>query len=197
MIDDNYIVTVDPAEEPVTLVETKNWLRVTTSADDTLITSLIVSARRFGEKFCNRIFVNTTFECYFSGLDSSNCEPLPFIQIRRAPLSSITSLETYDGGSYGATTDYLVKDVNGFSRLIFENGATFDDSGIVYPLKLTAVFGYGAAADVPDDIKTAIFSHVAFWYENRGDAVATGNLSMPLETKSIYTGKYRILNTYG
>lgn len=195
MIDDFYTVTTPPAEEPITLTEAKEHLRVNNSADDTLITALIETARQFGEKFCNRIFITTAFDCYFSGLDASSCEEYPWVQLRRAPLISLTAVEVFTGGAYAATTDYSLKDGNGFARLIFADGIEAD-VGQVYPLKASITAGYGAAADVPEDIKTALKSHIAFLYENRGDAVAQGKLSMPLETRAIYSGKYRILNTY-
>lgn len=193
MVDDLYEITSGPTSEPVTLSEAKSWLRVTHSADDTLITGLITASRQFGEKFCNRIFGVTTIECYFSGITYSQCENFGFVQVRRSPLNSITSLELYSGGAYAASTDYDLKNINGFPRLIFQNGIEVDDDSI-YPIKLTGNFGYST---VPEDLKTAVLSHIAFWYENRGDAVAEGKLSMPLETRSIYSGKYRILNSYG
>lgn len=195
MIDDYYEITSEPTEEPVTLTEVKNWLRVDHSADDTLITSLITSARKFGEKYCNRIFVNTSFDCYFSSLDSSSCELYSYIQIRRAPLVSISSLEAYSGGAYAASTDYFLKNTNGFSRVVFEYGLDYEYT-TAYPIKIGIVAGYGTASTVPEDIKTALKAHIAFMYENRGDVVAEGKLSMPFETKAIYSGKYRILNTF-
>jgi len=195
MIDDYYTVTSDPIEEPITLSEAKAWLRVTTTADDNLITDLIVAARQFGEKFCNRIFINTSIDCFFSALDSTNCELYPFVQVRRAPLISITDLSIYSGGSYAAFTDYTVKNSNGFSRLIFKNGIS-SDLDIDFPIRLQATFGYGDRSNLPDEIKTAVKAHVAFLYENRGDVAAGSNLSMPLETKLIYSRHYRILNNY-
>lgn len=198
MIFDTYDVTVNPSIEPVTLAEAKAFLKVTTSDDDNIINILISAARRHGEKYCNRVFVNTTIECFFSNLDTSNCEPFPFIHVRRAPLFSISSVELYDAGSYNATTDYLVKNNSGFPRLIFENGATFETFGVTYPIKATIVFGYGTlTTDIPEDIRTAILCHVNFLYENRGDVIAEGSLSMPLESKMIYKSHYRILNTFG
>lgn len=195
MIDDYYAINTPPAEEPITLSEAKEWCRVTTTDDDSLITSLISAVRIFGERYCNRIFVDTSIDCFFAGLDSSNQEPYSFVQVRRAPLSSITAVSSYISGIYTATTDYLLKQSTGFSRLIFKNSITAD-SDIEYPLKVEAVFGYGAAADVPEEIKTALKAHVAFLYENRGDVAASANLAMPLETKAIYLKHYRILNTF-
>lgn len=195
MIDDYYTVTAASSEEPITLDEAKDWCRVSTTDDDVLITSLITTARMFGENYCNRIFVDTTYDCFFSDLDTSNMETYSFIQLRRAPLSSITDVSVYSGGSYTTTTDYNLRQTNGYSRLIFANGIS-PDLYQIYPLRVQAVFGYGGAADVPEEIKTAVKQHVAYLYENRGDVVSEGTLPMPLETKLIYSRHYRILNTF-
>ena len=192
-------IEVVPSGDPVTLVEAKAWLRMRTTADDALITALITAATLFGEKFCNRVFVEREYFGFFDGLRRSNQEFYQFVMIRRAPLASIESVAVYSGGSYSAFTDYVLKETNGFSRLIFENCLVDGDpdANAVYPLKVGFKAGYGNVAAVPEDIKTAIKEHVSFLYENRGDAVAEGKLSMPLEVRSIYSGKYRILNTFG
>lgn len=195
MIDDLYTVSTPAAEEPITLAETKEWLRVSTTDDDALITALITAVRQLGEKYCNRIFVTTAIEAYFSDLNYSNQEAYGFVQVRRSPLISITTVSVYSSGSYTATTDYQLKNSSGFPRLIFENGIN-PDLDQIFPLKVEASFGYGAASVVPEEIKTALKMHVAFLYENRGDVVAQGNLHMPLETKGIYSRHYRILNTF-
>lgn len=199
MITDFYEVTISASEDPVTLVEAKAWLKVTTDVDNDLITALITAVTSFGEKFCNRLFVERELDCFFNGLDSSKCELFPFLQIRRAILLSVEDVSIFSDGSYVAFTDYKLREQHGFSRLIFQNGISDanPDSDAVYPIRVQIKAGYGAASVVPEDIKTALKAHINFLYENRGDAIAEGKLSMPLETKSIYSGKYRILNTYG
>lgn len=192
MLDDYYQVLSGPLAEPVTLAEAKSHLRITHNADDTLISSMITAARIFGQKYCNRIFTETSILCQFGGVDVSNFETYQFIQVRRCPLISINSLEIYTGGAYTVSTDYLLKDSNGFPRILFNNGIESDNDAI-YPIQITASFGYQT---VPEDLKAAVLCHVAFLYENRGDVAATYNVSMPHETKSIYSGKYRIINTF-
>ena len=199
MITDHYNVTVDPSDDPITTSEAKAWARIRTAADDVLVASLISSVTLFGEKFTNRVFITRTIEGFFSGLEASKFETVPFVTIRRSPLVAISAVEVFSGGSFVAFTDYQLKEMHGFSRVLFENGI-FDaspDLNVPYPLKITFTAGYGAAADVPSDIKTALKAHIAFMYENRGDAIAEGDLSMPLETKAIYKGKYQIINTFG
>lgn len=200
MIQDYYVINTIPATEPITLSEAKEHLRIesTETDNDSYITRLITTARKNGEKSCNRTFINTTWECYFCGLDTSNVESYPFIQIRKAPLSSISSVELNLDSTYTPTTDYIIKNTSAFPRLIFQNGAEYDDTGIIYPIKVTGVFGYSAIADgVPEDIRHAMLANIAYLYENRGDTISEGKIAMPLETKLIYKLHYRILNTFG
>ena len=199
MITDYYEVTVDPINDPISLSEAKDWLRVRSTADDALISALITTATIAGEKFTNRLFLSRTIAGYFSGLEASQFESVPFVTLRRAPLGAVSSVEIYSGGAYVAFTDYSVKNTQTFPRILFNNGIydAAPDSDATYPLRITFTAGYGTSADVPEPIKTALKAHLAFLYENRGDVVADGALGMPLETKAIYQGKYRILNTFG
>ena len=197
---DYYDITVVATEEPVTLTEAKTWVRRgAVTADDTLLTSLISAVTASDEKYCNRVFVTRTFEGFFDSLCASRYESVPFIQVRRAPIGAISSVEVMSSDSWTAFTDYILKETGGFPRILFPNGITdaSPDSDVAYPLKVTFTAGYGAASAVPEDIKTAIKAHIAFLYENRGDTISEGSLGMPLEAKAIYNGKYQIINTFG
>lgn len=195
---DRYVVVEEAASAPVTLAEAKAFCRIEVSDDDTIIDALISAATEQGELFTNRVFVERTIEGFFSGVCSSHAEPYYFIEIRRSPLITLSALEVYSGGAYAAFTDYVLRNDDRFSRVLFPNGLADAnlDSDAVYPFKITFTCGYGAAADVPDDIKQAVLAHINFLYENRGDVIADGKISMPLEAKAIYSGKYRIMNTF-
>ena len=53
-----------PVCEPVSLSDLKNFLRVTISDDDSLISSLAIAAREYCEEFCARRFINAgLLEC--------------------------------------------------------------------------------------------------------------------------------------
>jgi uncharacterized phiE125 gp8 family phage protein len=200
MVVDNYVVTVAPAETPVTLAEAKAFCRVDVdlTADDTLITALIDSVVATGEQYTNRCFVTRTIEGYYSGMCTSQLEQSYFLHVRRAPLIAISAVEYYSDDAYTAFTDFTLRQTHGFSRILFPSGVTdaVIDADAVYPWKVTFTAGYGAAADVPQDIKQALLAHVNFLYENRGDVIADGKIGMPLETVAIYRGKYRILDTF-
>lgn len=198
MINDRYVQISEPVENPVSLSEVKSWLRVRVDNDDTLIESLINTAVLFGEKYTGRLFANRVVQGYFGGLDASNMENTYFIQVRRSPLSALSAVEVYSDGSYQAFTDYKLRIMSSYSRILFPNGISDanPDTDEVFPIRVVFDAGYGTQEDVPADIKTALKAHISFMYENRGDVIAEGRLSMPLETRAIYDGKYVILDTF-
>jgi uncharacterized phiE125 gp8 family phage protein len=194
-MDDIYTVTTGPTEEPITLEETKLFLRVDGDDDDTLIQALIKAAISQGEKYTGRFFVQRTITGQFADVASSRCERYPFVELRRAPLVSITSFKVFTDGAFAdiPSDDYQLKDQSSYARILIVDGLTADD--VPYPLQVIFVAGYGEAKVVPDDIKTALKEHVAFMYENRGDVHAVGKETMPIQSKSLY-GKYKIINTF-
>lgn len=201
MVNDFYSVTVAAAKDPIGVKDAKDFMRIDAAIteDDVLIQGCITAAVLDGEAFTNRCFVSRTFLGKFSGLDISKFEPCPFVQVRRAPLVSITSVEVMvnDALSTVSTDDYDLKESSAFSRILFNDSGSLTVDPVPYPLEVVFIAGYGDPKDVPDDIKTALYQHVLYLYENRGDVQAEGKLTMPGVTKAIYSGNYRILNTFG
>lgn len=201
MGDDFYTVTTPATDQPIQLDETKEFLRIDAAIteDDALIQAYIKAAVIDGEKFTNRCFVTRTFLGKFSQLDTSNREAYPYVQIRRAPLVAIVTVEIMfnDVLTTVSSDDYELKDTSAFPRLLFVETGNLSVDKVPYPLEIAFTAGYGAAKDVPDDIKTALKMHVLFLYENRGDVDTEGKVTMPRVVQGIYSGGYRILNTYG
>jgi len=195
MINDYYEVTTPAATEPVTLIEAKAWCKKTTTDEDALITALIRAATVKAELFTNRVFVERTFTGFFSGLDCSNNDGV-YIELRRAPLTSVTSIKVMvDDVQDTVSTDvYDVQEESSFSRIIFSDTSNLDPDLIPYPYEVIFIAGYGAAAAVPDPIKTAIMEIVCNWHQNRGDC-GEGD-EIPGIAKGILS-EYRILNTFG
>jgi len=168
------------------------------ATDTALVTALIVAATIRLEKMTNRLFVERTITGKFDSVCSSIYEPLPYIEIKRSPLISVSSV-TANGVALVEGTDYYIKNKSSFSRILIESSidTNFNASlNMPYPIEVSFVAGYGAAANVPEDIKTAIQQLVLFWYENRGDVSTDAEQEMPFETKMIMKG-YRIVNAYG
>ena len=171
---DSLNVTTQPAVEPVTLAEAKLHLRIETAqtAEDDLITALIVAARRQAEQFTGLQVCTAT---YTWKLD---CFPA-VLWVPRPPLQSVTSI-TYlasDGVSTLLAASLYQVDVGGKEpprkgRII----PAYEEQWPVTRAVLnavTAVFvaGYGAAADVPSDFKAAIKLIVGDLYIKRENIV--------------------------
>ena len=192
-------ITSEPATEPITLVEAKAHLRVDFSDEDDYIDTLIISARKYCEAYCNRVFITQTWR------QNENEWNNP-IQLKVNPVVSVTSLKYYDTNESQQTiTDSSAnyqKDLNSDVAKIYE-GLTNAFPAIgstINPIEIITVCGYGAASDVPDDIKHAIKIMVSWMYENReGVNVPLNNqasdIPMPSAVKHLLT-RYRI-NVFG
>lgn len=80
-----------PVKEPVTLEEAKEQIRVTSSSEDTFITNLIASARISAELYCERVFINQTWQIFFDFL--GNVDSLPWWDgVRQGAINSFFPL---------------------------------------------------------------------------------------------------------
>lgn len=170
--------TVVPAAEPISRTEAKNHLRVDGSDDDDLIDGLIAAARDYCETVTRRQFVNATYELFVDGFPGEFRMPKP-------PLSSVTSItykDTDDSTQTLATSEYDVDTNRIVGRIVpaFEVLWPFTRNEI-NTVTVTFIAGYGAAAAVPDIIKSAIYLMLTDLYEHRsaGTEVTGGrNLSV-------------------
>jgi uncharacterized phiE125 gp8 family phage protein len=154
-----------PDEEPVTLQEARAHLRLESGEDDYL-TALIKTARRYCEAFQQRAYVTQTWDLYL------NSFPCGCIKVSLPPLQSVTFIKYKDCEGILQTLDpseYLVDVFSepGFIFFAYEKSwpATYPEANAV---QIRFVAGYGAAAEVPCEIKHAILLKVADLYEHRG-----------------------------
>ena len=163
----SYQIIVQPATEPITLVEAKAHLRVDFADDDTLITDLIIAARRYCEGHTNRVFITQTWR--------QNCDFFTNpIQLSVNPVISVTSLKYFDSANVQQTItdndDNYQKDLNSDVAAIYEglvNAFPAVSANKINPIEVITVCGYGAADDVPEDIKSAIKLMISWLYETR------------------------------
>lgn len=162
-------------DEPVTLQEMKDYLRLegfvdtdesTTeslsdfSFDDTLITNMIIAARRTAEDYCGISIVYHRWKDIVTNGAGD-------IEIRMGPVRGFVSMFEKDLTAVGADS----YDILGFNFMEIET--TFTEKRII-------IYDAGYE-DVPKMICLAIKQMVAHWYENRviGDApkLALSNLN--------------------
>mgnify|MGYP000365478232 CR=1 FL=1 len=80
-------ISSEPAVEPISLAEAKAHLRVDTSADDSLITSLIVAARKYFEERTRRSLITQSWKLTLDDF------PTEFT-LTRPPIQSVTSVKS-------------------------------------------------------------------------------------------------------
>ena len=179
-----------PSAEVVSTSDAKDWMRVSTSADDTIIAALSVAARRLCEEFTGRKFISQTWKLeidgapdasddeWWDGVKEGSIRDLSrtgdYIDLLLGPVSSITSVKYYDRDNTESTlssASYLLDGNSSPSRLCLNAGYSWPSSlRDRRSIAVTMVVGYGASASsVPEPIIVAIKSMIAFLYENRGE----------------------------
>jgi len=130
-----------PGEEPVTLAEAKSFCRIDGSDEDALVNALIAAARLQVESLTGRALITQTWRLTMA------CAPR-LVELPVIPVAALVAAP--DGAVLQGDAVLLVEPVD--------------------ELTVDYTAGYGAAADVPGDLKQAVLTLVAYWYENR-DAV--------------------------
>jgi uncharacterized phiE125 gp8 family phage protein len=150
-------------QEPITLAEAKTFLRVDTTADDTLISSLISAAREYAEQYTQATFAAATYEL---GLDGF---PLDAINLPSARNPVIVSVKYFDSAGVDQTlspTAYLLSDY-GMQAFIYP-AQSWPATGIYTNAVRVRYTDSGTAAS--GAVKVAILELVAHLYENRENA---------------------------
>ena len=167
-----------------TTAEAKDFLKVDTTADDTLIDNLIIAATESCQIYTNQYFIKTVVEQYgdtWAGIYT----------LYKSPVLEVEHIKYYDTENSIqelSDTTYEVDNVSKPARI----GLVGDDQTLpnIYN-KLNAVVvnynvGYGSAAsDVPDGIKQAVLLTLGNWYENR-QSVISGRTATELPLSSQY-----------
>lgn len=159
-----------PAEEPLTLAETKAYLHIEHNTEDAIISQCILATRQMAENLLKSSLVTQSWKIAFD--KSAPVE----IFLPMAPVQSITSVVLIDesgASSTVAAANYYIDSSR--SKLISEISLTADRVEISY------IAGFGAATAVPASIKQGMLQHIASMYENRGDG---GDI--PLATLALY-----------
>jgi hypothetical protein len=145
--------TVTATTEPVSLVEQKAFMRVVFADEDSLISSLIKTARVALENYLGISIVKQDIELTVSGYWT------PF-RIPYAPIVSIDSI--------------LIDEIE-YDPLLIATDGYIETMGNVLKMEYSAGFDV-----IPEDLKTAIKSMTMYYFDNRGDigAIPSGILTL-------------------
>ena len=161
--------TTPPAETPISLSEAKQHLRVLHDDDDEYIGLLIDAATKHiegREGILGRALVSQSWEHRIDRFPECDRFELPFPPLQS--VSSITyvdtdgNIQTLSGDVYSVETATLT----GMVCLKFEQswpGVRQEP----FAVRIAFVAGYGAAAAVPETLKSGMKLLIGHWYVNR------------------------------
>ncbi len=154
-----------PAGEPVSLAEAKLHLRVDVDDDDSLIGSLIAAARQSAETLTGRQMITARWKLV---LDAFPCHA---ILLAKCPVQSVVNIQYLDMNGMSQTMpliDYVVDTTCEPARITPVFGKTWPPTlPQIGAVTITFDAGYGAAAAVPEGIKSWIKLRVGSLYAHR------------------------------
>ena len=166
-----------------TTAEAKDFLKVDTTADDTLIDNLVKAATESCQIYTNQYFMTTIVKQYSDTWAE-------FYTLYKSPVSAIAEIKYYDSDDTEqtlASSNYILDNVSKPARI----GIAVDGTLPNLANRINAVYdeytvGYGDdSVDVPDGIKQAVLLTLGNWYENR-QSVITGRTATELPLSSQY-----------
>jgi len=169
-----------PAPEPLTTDQAKLHLRVDSDDENTLIDTLIVTARQWVETFTHRALMTQTWDLK---LDAFPCGP---IVLPMAPAISITSITYVDTGGSSQTWSSAEYQTDIPTGPMAQRARIQPAYGYSYPLTrdqmnavtVRFVAGYGATVQtIPDIFIAAMKLLVEHWYAVRTPVlIGSGNV---------------------
>ena len=162
-------LVTSPAVAAISLGDAKAYLRITSTAENDIITRIVSASTGYVESALGRSLISTTWrerlECFY-GVN---------INLQRCPLASVTSILYYDSAGDEQTwssDEYHVftpREVNGFVRLGADYTWPVTETARPYPITIEYIAGYGdAATAIPAELVQAVYMIVDHWYRYRG-----------------------------
>ena len=154
----------DPASEPVTLAEAKEWVRETTDDSNVLLQSLIKVARENAENYCHRAIPEAQFQLTLDQFPPQIDLPMPRVK-------QIDSVQYYDEAGVLTLLDsagYTLDNSSWISNWLYpavgyEWPETWDaPNGVI----VTYTAGF-TAAQMPESLKLWIKLMIGAWYDTR------------------------------
>jgi uncharacterized phiE125 gp8 family phage protein len=158
-----------------------------TSAEDTLLTALITTAREYVENVTNRALITQVWELWLDSFPSED-----YIEIPKPPIltGGVSSIKYYDTANTEATvtaSDYFLDFKSEPGRVVLAYGKDWPTTTLrsVNAVCVTFTCGYGAAAAVPTTIKQAMLLLIGHLYEHREAVTDRPLTNVPLAVDAL------------
>jgi len=175
--------TTNPANEPLGLGETKEYIGVFHDEEDALITALIVAARGICEVKTGRAFIERNFKQFLDEWPEG--DTIDFARPVKTTTGGIALKYNASSGGSALTvgsTSYVLDSASVINRLTLKNSQSWPTLELrrTNAVELTFTGGYGSEGDVPEQVRIAMLLLVDHWYRNRG-AVVVGTITKVIE----------------
>jgi uncharacterized phiE125 gp8 family phage protein len=183
-----------PVNEPLTLDEVKNHLRIDLNHvdHDDYLTSLISVAREHVEDITWRKLITQSWYAYLPDWPSGNYIELPFGQLRSVTTIIYTDVDaaptTWSSAEYIVGTDYQ------HGRVTLADGYSWPNENLYpsNPIEVDFICGYGTTrASVPPSVRHAMKLLISEMFENREISVI-GTIVAKLDAVNALLTNYRL-----
>lgn len=196
------VITTEPAQEPITLQEVKEHLRVEDGIDERILRPLIQTARMFAEEHLGRKLVTTVLTQTYDVANDFD-EPLwegmrvgadiqyykNYLTLSHGPVVSVAHIKTYDDSDTATTfasTKYYLDNSREPARILLRKGQTWESNlRVANGIEVQYTVGYSSIYAIPEPIRMGMLHHVAHLYEHRGDMYEASNPYPPM-LKTLY-----------
>lgn len=174
--------------EPIDLATAKAHLKVTSTADDSLITALVTAVVDFVESYTGRQYrTGTAWTLLLDDFDDRMC-------IRVSPVAVITAVEYLLAGVWTTvpTSTYYLKRSATWSEVLLADGQAWPDDADTIEHRVRVSFTAGPHTESLQTAKAGMLRLLAAAYDDRGDCeplVNAGMTSFPLAMMNDLTRK--------
>jgi len=158
--------TTDAIDQLITLQELKDFLAVSGTADDNLLTSFILASRKTIESYIDKSLLDQTWTLSLNRFPFGDDIPLV-----RGPLQSVTSVTYYntsDVSAVQASSTYYVDTAESNGAIVLNSGSSWASTSLRprNGVEIVFVSGYGDTLDeVPEPLRVANMLIIEQMYE--------------------------------
>ncbi|MEL7041756.1 MAG: hypothetical protein AAGL90_09535 [Pseudomonadota bacterium] len=186
----NLSLIAPPAEPAVSLTEAKAYLRIGHDGEDSLIADLVAASIARVEQTARLALVTrlvqVAWSCWPAGLTQGGAR-FPVVPVSRFRKATRVSPD-------GRNVDYSDRFIVAHDRLSLKGGYSLPSLQTGDQFTVEAMIGFGAAADVPDDLKEAVLRLTSAMYSARPMGSSNGDrgIGMPADVRAILDARQEV-----
>lgn len=184
------ILLTPPLNEPVTLDEAKEWLKIDTDDEDELLQTLISAARLMIEAASCRILIDQTWRIVLNAWPVYGRLRLPV-----GPLRQVAAIRIYDsnGVAQALAGSLLLPEAGAEPPVLMANGPLPSPGRALQGIEVDVLIGHGPQPEhVPAPLRQAVLRLVTNWFENRGDVMGGEATALPREIMALVAPYRRV-----